>query len=418
MKISRREALRNLTWTAALFGLPPAAAGGKSPKLPENTLYEKQPERYWERIRKEQFLLPGWRAFLNNGSLGVAPRPVLDAVTDYLNRAAALRVEEYPRWGYETLDDYRTELARFTGCKKDELALTHNATEAMSIIAGGMPLKAGDEVLITDQEHPSGRCPWLLRQARDGIRVRVVKLPIPPENPEQLVDVLVSAIGPRTRVLSFSGITTTTGLVMPAREICGAARAKGVITVVDGAHMNGQVPFRIADLGCDYFAGSPHKWLFAPAGCGLLYIREERLDEHYPIVVTGNWDDKKLKAARFMRVGTNNRAIFEGLMAGLRFALSIGPDRIYKRIHALAKRTLERARNLPYLDSLTPDDGRLYGAMVTFRLKDKHAARLWELCRRKRIWTTERNPLRISTHIHTRPADLDLFFETLEEAVG
>ncbi len=418
MRVSRREALRSLTWTAALFGLPADAAASRTRPLPDGSLYRRDPERYWERIRKEQFVLPGWRAFLNNGSLGVAPKPVLEAVTAYLDRAAALRVEEYPRWGYETLDEYRTELAEFTGCKKDELALTHNATEAMSIIAGGMPLRTGDEVVITDQEHPSGRCPWLLRQARDGIRVREVKLPIPPDNPGRLVDVLVSAIGPRTRVLSFSGITTTTGLVMPIREICEAARAKGVITVVDGAHMNGQVPFRIAELGCDYFAGSPHKWLFAPAGCGLLYIREERLEEHYPLVVTGDWDDKKLKAARFMRVGTNNRAIFEGLMAGMRFARRIGPDRIYARIHALARRTLERARSLPYAEMLTPDDDRLFGAMVTFRLKGDDVRRLWELCRKRRIWTTEKNPLRISTHIHTRPADLDLFFETLDEAMG
>jgi isopenicillin-N epimerase len=99
-----------------------------------------------------------------------------------------------------------------------------------------------------------------MRQARHGIRVREVAIPLPPKSPEQMVDVLISSIGPRTRVLSFSGILTTTGLIMPVREICSAARDKGVITVVDGAHMHGQVPLRISDLGCDFFAGSPHKW--------------------------------------------------------------------------------------------------------------------------------------------------------------
>src|SRR6185312_5224057 len=138
---------------------------------------------------------------------------------------------EYPRWGYETLDEYRSEMADFLGCGKDELAFTHNATEAMSMIAAGLDLKEGDEVLTTDQEHPSGRSGWLMRQARYGITVRPVEIPLPPRNPGQLADLLISAIGPRTRVLSFSGITTNTGLIFPMRDICAAARAKGVITV-------------------------------------------------------------------------------------------------------------------------------------------------------------------------------------------
>ena len=160
MQMNRRQALRHLSAAAALFGLPADAATGDVPKLPSRKLFERDPSRYWMQIRKQQFVLPGWRAFLNNGSLGVAPKPVLRAVSDYLERSAALLMDEYPRWGYETLEEYRTELSAFVGCKMEELALTHNATEAMSVIAGGMPLKAGDEVVITDQEHPSGRCPW------------------------------------------------------------------------------------------------------------------------------------------------------------------------------------------------------------------------------------------------------------------
>ncbi len=416
MQLSRRQALQAVPWAAAMFGLPAAAVGRNAPPLPDARLLERQPEKYWSKLRTGQFLLPGWRAFLNNGSLGVAPKPVVQAVVDYLQRSAALLMDEYPRWGYETLEEYRTELASFVGCQTQELALTHNATEAMSIIAGGMRLKAGDEVLITDQEHPSGRCPWELRAARDGISVRQVPIPLPPKSPGQLADLIVSALRPRTRVLSFSGITTRTGLVLPVREICDAARAKGIVTVVDGAHMNGQVRLRISELGCDYFAGSPHKWLFAPAGCGLLYIREDRLDRHFPLVATGGWDKLELKAARFMRVGTNNRAIFEGLMAGVRFAQRIGPERIYDRIHELARRTRERAQELPYVELLTPDDDRMYGAMVAFRVRLPDLQQLWRLCDQRRIWTTKGNPLRISTHIHTRPSDLDLFFETLAAA--
>lgn len=419
--MTRREAFKNTACAAALFGLPAQRLARGATPLPDAGLYSSNPEAYWTRIREEQFLLPGWRAFLNNGSLGVAPRPVLDAVIDYLNRSAALLMEEYPRWGYETLDEQRTELAEYLGCKKDELALTHNATEALSIIANGIDLKSGDEVLMTDQEHPSGRSGWLERQARYGLAVREVKIPLPPQSPDQLADLLISAIGPRTRVLFFSGITTTTGLLFPVREICAAARAKGVITVVDGAHMQGQTPLRLSDLGCDYYAGSPHKWLFAPAGSGILYIREENLDRLWPLVVTARWDDKSIRAARFMMMGTNNRAIFEGMSAGLKFHQQIGPDRIYQRTHQLARMAREKAAAIPYLELLTPPDHRMYAALVTFRFKDKtddQLKPLWQACQQKRIWTVQGQRVRVSTHIHTRPSDLDLFFNTVREVLG
>jgi isopenicillin-N epimerase len=382
--------------------------------LPSDRLFDKNPEAWWKSIREEQFLLPGWRCFMNNGSLGVAPRPVVEAVTKYLERAAGLLVEGYPRWGYETLDEERAEYAEFFGCKKDELAFVHNATEAMSIIAAGLDLKAGDEILMTDQEHGSGKNPWLLRQARHGVTVREVPLPLPPKSQEQLTDVLISAIGPRTRVLSFSGITTTTGLILPVREICTAARAKGVITVVDAAHMHGQTPTRMADFNCDFLAGSPHKWVYAPAGCGLLYIREEMLDRLWPTIVTGGWDDPKLKAARFMRVGTNSRAIFVGLMAGLQFLKQLGPQRVYSRIHQLARVAFDQARK-EGLPLLTPDDDRMFAGLVTFNLDKEHAARFLALCEKRKIWAVGSPRMRVSTHIHTRPQDIELFFETLRE---
>jgi len=184
--------------------------------------------------------------------------------------------------------------------------------------------------------------------------------------------------------------------------------------------MAGQVPYRIEDMHCDYFAGSPHKWLFAPAGSGVLYMRRDRQDDHYPVIATARWEDRSLGAARFMRFGTNNRAIVEGLMAGLRFAKDIGPQRIYDRIHDLAKETWERASNVPYLEMLSPEDDSMYGSLVSFRvdLDDDRIARLWQLCEDRLIWTTTNSRLRISTHVHTRRSDLDRFFDTLAEVAA
>ncbi len=410
----RRRFLR--TASAAVLGLPGAAAAGRLRPLPPEALFARDPEAWWLRLREEQFLLPRRRAFLNSGTLGVAPRPVVRAVSDYLERAASLLDDEYPRWGYETLEEHRRELASFFGCKTEELALTHNATEAMNIVANGLDLAPGDEVLTTDQEHPGGSCCWLLKQARYGIVVRQVPIPLPPSNPEHLADLLVSSIGPRTRVLSFSGITTTTGLLLPVREICRAARANGVITVVDGAQMNGQVAVHLHELGCDYFAGSPHKWMFAPAGCGFLYAREEMLDRLWVNVATGGWDETALKAARFMQVGTNSRAIFEGFIAALHFFKQLGPERVYARIHELARRALTMARSLPFAELLTPDDDRMFGAMVTFRLPEPIWQKTQQLCRQRRIWVYGGPRCRLSTHVHTRPEDLEAFFDTVREA--
>jgi len=419
--MTRREMFKNAAGAAALFGLPAQKFAKAATPLPDGSLFDHDPEAYWTKIRDEQFLLPHWRVFLQNGSLGVAPKPVLEAVVDYLTRSAALQLEEYPRWGYETLDQHRTEMADYLGCKKDELAFTHNATEALSIIANGIDLKSGDEVVMTDQEHPSGKSGWLEKQARYGITVREVKIPLPPKNPEQLTDLMISAIGPRTRVLFFSGITTTTGLVFPVRQICEAARAKGVITVLDGAHMQGQVPLRLSDLGCDYYAGSPHKWLFAPAGSGILYIREENLEKLWPLVVTAGWDDKKLKAARFMMMGTNNRAIFEGMLAGLRFHNQIGSERVYNRMHQLARMAREKAEATPYIELLTPADDRMYGSLMTFQIKGKTDEQLkpvGDIFLKNKVWTIWGQRVRLSTHIHTRPSDVDLFFNTVREVLG
>jgi isopenicillin-N epimerase len=381
-------------------------------------LLAKDPEAYWTRVREEHFLLPKWRAYLNNGSLGVAPRPVVQAVDEYMKRGASLTEDEYPRWGYETLEAHREQFANFVGCKTSELAIMHSATEAMSTIAAGLDLKPGDEVLITDQEHPSGRGCWYIRQARHGIKVREVKITLPPKSPDQLAETILSSIGPNTRVLSFSGIMTTTGLIMPVREICDAARRKGVITVVDGAHMLGQMPVRISELNCDYFAGSPHKWMFAAPGSGLLYVREENLGKLWPAIVTGNWDDTKLGAARFMMVGTNNRAVVEGAVAGLKFLQTLGPDNVYKRIHELAVDVRRRAAAIPYLELLTPDDDRMYAGLVTFKFRDRDQKPFREACRKRRIWIYGGDMLRISTHIHTRRGDLDSLFTTMRATLG
>ncbi len=416
---TRRSALKRLTLAGLAAGVGWNEVLGKESALPSRDLLTSRAERFWTRLRAEQFLLGESRVFLNNGSLGVTPRPVLRAVTDSLTRGAEYAADEVTRWGYETLDTERTDMARFLGCGREQLAFTHNCTESMNIIANGLELAAGDEVLTTDQEHPGGSSCWKMRAARYGITVRPVEIPVTPKSPEELADRLIGAIGPKTRVLSFSGITSPTGLIFPVRLICQAAREKGVMTVVDGAHMDGQVPVNLRELGCDYFAGSPHKWMFAPPGCGVLYGREEGLDRLWPCVAGSGWDNaKELHGARFMMIGTNGRSTIDGMMAGLRFIEAIGEAEIYERLHQLARIAVSEVQRRNYVELVTPNDSRMFQAMVTIRFKPSDLTALGAAMKKRNILALVGPRCRLSFHIHTRPSDIHRFFEVCDEVLG
>jgi selenocysteine lyase/cysteine desulfurase len=403
-------AAAGVTWRQSLDEILP---------LPPQELRTSDPEGYWARIRQDQFLLADARPFLNPGSLGVVPRPVMQAVIDSLHRAAAYIDDEVPRWGYERLDAERTEMADFLGCHADELAFTHNCTEALSIIANGLDLQSGDEVLTTDQEHGSGYACWELKAARCGTTTRQVPLPLAPSDPAELVDRIVSAILPKTRVLFFSGITSPTGLVLPVPAICQAARERGVITIVDGAHLNGQTPIQLRELGCDFYAGSPHKWLFAPAGCGFLYGRDDQLDRLWPCVVSHGWNNKsELRSARFMMVGTNNRATIDGMLAGVQFLKQLGEQAVYQRIHQIAECIVRQVQQRDYIELVTSADPRFYHAIVTIQFKTDALEPLWTAMKAKNIVVLETQQLRLSAHIHTRQSDVQAFFETCDQVFG
>ena len=178
------------------------------------------------------------------------------------------------------------------GCTRDEIALLRNATEANSYIANGLDMKPGDEVLMTDQEHPGGEQPWQLKAKRYGIVVKKVKLPEPVKDAPQVLNLFSDAIGPRTRVIFFSHITTVTGVVLPAKELCALARSKGILSAVDGAHVTGMMQLDLHDIGCDMYSSSPHKWLQAPKGSGFLYVRNDAMDYLWNTIATAGWDEK------------------------------------------------------------------------------------------------------------------------------
>jgi isopenicillin-N epimerase len=342
--VDRRGFLSSFAGAAAVgmalnFGGELLAQLAQAPsQLPDRGLYDSNEEAYWTELRK-QFVIPADEVYLNNGTVGSCPAPVLRAVFDGYNeteKMAQSDPEDYPIWGYGAWNEFRDPLAAFVGCKRDEIALVRNATEANSFIANGLDLKAGDEVLMTDQEHPSGEHPFNLRAKRYGIVVKKVTLPKPVPNAAAVMNLISDAITPRTRILFFSHITTVTGVVLPAKELCALARSKGILSAVDGAHVIGMMALNVHDLGCDMYTSSPHKWLQAPKGTGFLYVRDEVIDRVWNTIVTAGWDEPKLRAERFQRIGSSNVPSLWGMRAAVKMANDIGLDRIERRHRKMA----------------------------------------------------------------------------------
>jgi isopenicillin-N epimerase len=420
--VNRRGFLSSIGGAAGTIGIAPGLEElleQAPPQLPESALYDKDQEAYWTELRK-QFLIPEDEVYLNNGTVGSSPRPVLKAIFDSYEeseRLAQVEPEDYPIWGYASWNQYRDPLAEFVGCKRDEIALLRNATEANSYVANGVDLKAGDEVLMTDQEHPGGEHPWNLRAKRYGIVVKKVTLPKPVPNAAAVLNLFNDAITAKTRVIFFSHITTVTGVVLPAKELCELARSKGILSAVDGAHVTGMMKLNVHELGCDMYTSSPHKWLQAPKGTGYLYLRDEVIDRVWNTIATEGWDDVKIRAERFQRIGSSNVPALAGLRAAIAFASQIGMNRIEKRHRMMADYILSEIVKRG-AQSWTSPDAALRCGIATVSVAPVKMPELenW-LWKEKmiRIRGAAPHKVRLSTPYYLLRKDVDRFLSSFDE---
>ena len=382
-------------------------------------------EAYWSRVR-EQFMFEPGIIYLNNGGLGVPPRPVWEAVVDAYRQYS--QIGNQANYEYHDLieEQVRPSLAQWVGADAGEVALTRNATEGLNAIANGIDLQPGDEVLTTTHEHPAGLEPWLLKSRRYGIVVRQIRVPNPPGSVEEVVELFQRAITPRTKVLFFCHITRGPGLLYPVKPLCALARQHGLVAAVDGAQSVGMMPVDLHEMGCDLFAASLHKWPLAPIGTGMLYVRKDFQERFWPLSAgSGPWEVVNVGAGRYEAIGTFAMPLYMGLGAALAFNNSIGIDHIVARNRMLSDYLKAQLVGIPEFRLATSTALELSSPGITsFGVKGWQASLLRSVLREKyRIMvssdTMDRNNfLRVSTHFYNTTEQMDRILAALQEQIG
>jgi selenocysteine lyase/cysteine desulfurase len=301
-------------------------------------------EDFWREIQ-QAFTLDRTIINLNNGGVCPSPRVVHEALKRYLDISNQSPV--YHMWQIlePNIETVRRRLAGAFGCDPEEMAITRNASEALQIAQLGIDLKAGDEVVTTNQDYGRMLDTWEQRVRRDGIKLTKVSFPVPPPSMDVLAERLLAAITPATRVLHFCHITNLTGQIFPVKRISDEARKRGVKTVVDGAHAFAHFPFTAKDLGCDYYGTSLHKWLLAPIGTGFLYVRRENIPSLWPLTPAAA--SKQNDIRKFEEIGTHPAANHNAIAEALTFHEGIGSERKAARLRFLRDRWARRLAQHP-----------------------------------------------------------------------
>lgn len=358
---------------------------------------------------------------LNNGGVSPAPRYVHEKFKEHLDFSN--NAPPYHMWRVlePNREGVRQQLAQALGCDAEELAVTRNASESLMICQHGFDLRAGDEVLTTDQDYPRMIAAFRQRERRHGVVLRQIALPVPCEDDAEVVRRFAAAITDRTRMILVCHMVNLTGQILPVRAVAALGRERGIPVVVDGAHAVAHFPFRLDELECDYYGSSLHKWLFAPVGTGLLYVRRERIEALWPLLAAEPALDQDIR--KFEEIGTHPAAQLLAIGEALTFHQALGPERKAARLVYLrdrwARRLLQSDR-VRLHTSLRP--GFACGiATVQIEGVDpgELAAHLWQ--QHRILVTGIKHPqfqgIRVSPSVYTTLAEIDRFGDVMERVI-
>jgi cysteine desulfurase / selenocysteine lyase len=424
--MKRKAFLRSAFGMAAMSALIPPLA--RSRVLPRAEMswpaMETDSGAFWEFVR-DQFPLTRERVYLNTGGLGASPYVVIDTV-----KAKIDELEKISETGHtEALwKEVKADAATLLGCLPEELAFTRNTTEGINIVANGLPFKKGDEVILTTHEHVGNALTWLGLAQRIGIVLK--KFEPSTTSQQENLDRLARLVTSRTRLISMPHVVTTTGLVMPVKDIGRLAQQKKIWFLVDGAQTAGMFPFDLHDIGCDAYATSGHKWLLGPKETGLLYVRTQMLDtleaKHIGAYSDGGYDflkdQMKLNAtAQRYEYGTVSIPLRAGLGAGIRFLQRIGMENVWRRDREMTTALYEGLTRIPGVKVLSPADASMRSAMVTFMHEQLPHLKLQEHLdthnlRTRGVGEAGLAALRVSFHLYNSPADVERVLEGVRSA--
>ncbi len=407
---SRRTFLEQLVGASAVVALRPTV----SPAMPVPPV--RLDESYWIDL-KRQFTFPDQQIPMNSANMSPGPRTVVEAVTR-ATREVDADVSYQNRAQFDTIrETTRERTARLLGVTSDEIALVRNASEANNIVVAGLELKAGDEVVLVDQNHPTNNVAWDVRAARYGFTVKRVSFPAPPGSVAEVIETMTAALTDRTRVLAFTDVSANSGLRMPTAELCRVARARGIYVHVDGAQTFGALRRNLRDLGCDSYTASGQKWILGPREIGILYVRSERIDALWPGVIGVGWGPgakTTAKGARkFETMGQRNDATVVGLAAALDFHEQVGPARVEARIQELGGR-LHAGLAAAGFELVTPRPAELRHGVIIAKADDP-TARRWHqrLYAGHHVIGSPTGGLRLSPNLCNTLADADRAVQSL-----
>ena len=417
---NRRSFIKKLTaGAAASLIIPQLYADNKKQLQPLlNSNLDDNSEAFWETV-KAQFHLAHGLYYFNNGSLGPSPISVQGATNSY--RATLDGFPSRYMWGawQDEKERVRKNLADLFLVDKEEIAVTHNTTEGMNLIAKSMSLQPGDEVILSNHDHTSAYIPWEVWQETNGVTLVRPKLPLLPKTVNEVVSVYENAITPKTKVINLCHIVNTNGMIMPVKEISEMAHKKGILVAVDGAQTAGMFSINLKDLGCDFYTASAHKWLFAPKGIAVFYAKKE--SQHYlkPLIVAKGHKDKSIR--RLENYNTRNLPEYLGLGDAVAFHNAIGGEKISKRSYELKSYFRDKVKDNTKFKLKTPGNDQLSCAIQTLEIVrqpvSKVKNRLFEDygIDTRPMSTYGLNGVRISFGIYITKKDIDYLVDALEQ---